>query len=149
MSSPMRPRNITPEQVSVQAVGTETLLYDELHHKAWCLNHSSACIWRLCDGERTIEQIATAAASELNAPVTAEIVLLTLAELREKELVEPESTPQLPDGMSRRQMIGKTGIAAAALLPVVASILAPSALALSGTVTGMSRQAKNLRDSLK
>lgn len=150
MMSPMRPCKISLERVSTQIVGTETLLYDEAQHKAWCLNRSSACIWRLCNGQRSVEEISSAAATELEAPVTEEIVLLTLAELREKNLLQPESAP-LPEGMSRRQMLGRTGLAAAALLPVVASVLAPSTSAqgVGGSVTGMSRQAETLRDSLK
>jgi hypothetical protein len=137
MTTSMRPRSISPERTSMQVIGDETLLYDELHHQAWCLNRSSACIWRLCDGHRDVEQIAMAAAGELDAPVTVEIVLLTLAELREKNLVEPETAALLPEGVTRRQMIGRVGLAAAVLLPVIASVLAPPAQAQHGSLTGM------------
>jgi hypothetical protein len=137
MITSMRPRSINPERTSVQVIGDETLLYDEIHHQAWCLNRSSACIWRLCDGHRDVEQIAMAAAGELAAPVTAEIVLLTLAELSEKNLLEPETAPVLPEGVTRRQMIGRVGLAAAILLPVIASVLAPPAHAQHGSLTGM------------
>lgn len=50
MTSSMRPRLISLERTSVQMIGQETLIYDELYHQAWCLNPSSACILRLCDG---------------------------------------------------------------------------------------------------
>ena len=140
MTTSIRPRSMNIERTSVQVIGEETLVYDEIHHQAWCLNRSSACIWRLCDGHRTVQRIATAAAVELNAPVTTEIVLLTLAELRGKNLLEPETVTILPE-VSRREMIGKAGLAAAALLPVVASILAPPAHAQSGSLNGMARTA--------
>ena len=135
----MRPRCIHLDRTSMQVIGEETLLYDEIHHQAWCLNKTSACIWRLCDGRTTVNEIAIAAASELNAPVTEEIVLLTLAELREKNLLEPETATLLPDSVTRREMMSRAGVAAAALLPVIASILAPSAHAQSGSLNGMAK----------
>ena len=141
MTSSMQPRSMSLERMSVQVIGEETLVYDEVHHRAWCLNSSSACIWRLCDGQKTVEQIAAAAARELDAPVTVEIVLLTLAELQEKSLIEPETATLLPEAVSRREMMSRAGLAAAALLPVVASILAPPAHAQSGSLNGMARTA--------
>ncbi|HEX4039554.1 MAG TPA: PqqD family protein [Acidobacteriaceae bacterium] len=149
MASPMYPCRIALERTSTQMVGAETLIYDEVHHKAWCLNASSACIWRLCSGDKTVQQIAAAAAAELDAPVTEEIVLVTLAELREKELLEPESAPHLPEEITRRQMMGRAGLAAAALLPVIASVLAPAAHAAGGSLDGMSRRAGSISNSLK
>lgn len=143
MTSSIRPRSIRLELISEQVIGEESLVYDELHHQAWCLNRSSVCIWRLCDGRNTVEQIAAAAALELHGPVTVEIVLLTLAELREKNLLDLESDPEtatlLPEGVTRRKMISRAGLAAAALLPVVASILAPPAHAQGGSLGGMLR----------
>jgi Coenzyme PQQ synthesis protein D (PqqD) len=139
MTTSMRPRSIRLEQTSEQVIGDETLVYDEIRHQAWCLNKSSACIWRHCDGQKTIEQISVAASSELNAPVTAEIVLLTLAELLEKNLLEPQTATHLPESVTRRKMISKAGLAAAALLPVIASVLTPPAHAQGGSLTGMAR----------
>jgi len=136
MTSSMQPRRISLERASVQAIGDDTLVYDELHHQAWCLNRSCACIWRLCDGQKTVQHIAAAAAGELDAPVTLEIVLLTLAELREKNLIDPKTVRHLPEDVTRRAMIGGAGLAAVALLPVIASILAPPAHAQGGSLGG-------------
>ena len=139
MKSAILPRRINRDQIAVQAIGEETLVYDERHHQAWSLNSSAACIWHLCDGQKTIEQIAAAAADELRVPVTADIVLLNLAELRDKDLLEIDTVPPLPEAVTRRQMIGRAGIAAAALFPVVASILAPPAHAQTASMTGMAK----------
>ena len=133
----MQPRHIDLQRTSMEVIGNETLIYDELHHQAWCLNHSSACIWRLCDGGRTVQQIATEAEVELGLPVSVDDVLLIIAELRTKNLIERESVMAMPDGATRREMIGKAGLAAAALLPVIASVLAPPAHAQSGSFRGM------------
>jgi hypothetical protein len=143
MTTSFRPRKTNAERTSLQVIGDETLLYDESHHQAWCLNPSAACIWRLCDGQRDVDQIAAAAAAEMAAPVTVEVVLLTLAELREKNLLEPETTMFLPEDVTRRQMLGRVGLAAAFLLPVVASVLAPPAHAQHGSLTGMAKPANS------
>jgi hypothetical protein len=136
MTSSLQPRSISSDRIIAKEIETETLLYDERTHRAWCLNRSSACIWRLCDGRRTVQQIADAAGSELGSAVSEDLVLLALAELREKELLEESSAAMLPDDMSRRAMIGRAGIAAVALLPVIAAITAPTAAAQLGGSTG-------------
>lgn len=133
MTSTLRPRSIQSDHIAVQDVEAETLIYDERSHKAWCLNHSSACIWRLCDGQNTIVQIAAIAATELGSPITEDLVLLTLAELTEKGLLLPEAAEFLPQGISRRLMIRRVGLTAAALLPVIAALTAPPASAQSGS----------------
>ena len=134
MTSTLRPRSVQGDQITVQDVETETLLYDERTHKAWCLNRSSACVWRQCNGQNTVEQIAALVATELGSPVTEDLVLLTLDELREKGLLEADTAEVLPQGISRREMMGKIGLTAAALLPVVAALTAPPAMAQSGSV---------------
>jgi hypothetical protein len=133
MTSSLRPRNIQGDRITIQDVETETLIYDERRHKAWCLNRSSASIWRLCDGQHTVAQIAALAAVDLGSPVSEDLVLLTLEELREKDLLEPQTVEFLPRGLSRRQMISRVGLAATALLPVIAALAAPPASAQSGS----------------
>lgn len=136
MTSTLRPRSIPSDRIIVRDIETETLLYDEGTHQAWCLNRSSACVWRLCDGNHTVQQIADAASRELGSAVNEDLVMLTLHELREKHLLEEFSVPLLTDDISRRAMIRRAGFAAASLLPVIAIIAAPTSAraALSGGV---------------
>jgi len=134
MTATLRPRSIQCDRMAIQDVGSETLLYDEQSHKAWCLNRSSACIWRLCDGQNTVSQIGAAATAQLGTPVSEEIILLTLAELRDQKLLQPDRDELLPEGMTRRQMISRAGLTAAALLPVIAALTAPRAVADGGSV---------------
>ena len=156
MTSTLRPRSIPNDRIIVREIETETLLYDEGTHRAWCLNRSSACVWRRCDGNHTVKELAEAASRELGCAMGEDLVLLTLDELREKNLLEEPSAPLFADGISRRRMIGRAGLAAAALLPVIAAIAAPpSAMALSGGVdtgdggSGMSSHTDPVRDSMK
>jgi hypothetical protein len=93
MTSTLRPRSIPNDRIIVREVETETLLYDEGTHRAWCLNRSSACVWRLCDGNHTVEQIAASASGELGYAMGEDLVLLTLDELRDKNLLEEPLLP--------------------------------------------------------
>jgi hypothetical protein len=143
MTSTLRPCKLQGDSITIREIEAEVLIYDERTHRAWCLNPSSACIWKLCNGRNTMGQIAACAAKELGAAVSEELVLLTLEELREQGLLEAGIAEVLPQGTSRREMISKVGLAAAALLPVIAAISAPPALAQSGSVgTDLRKRAK-------
>ena len=133
METTWRPRRLQGDRITIREIAAELLIYDERTHRAWCLNGSSACIWQMCDGLNTVGSIAARAAKELGSAVSEELVLLTIAELQEKGLLEGDMVEALPRAASRREMIGKMGLAAAALLPVVAAITAPPALAQSGS----------------
>jgi hypothetical protein len=134
MTSTLRPLRLQGDQITIREIEEETLIYDERTHRAWCLNPSSACIWQLCDGQNTVGRIAACAVKELGPAVNEELVLLALEELQEKGLLQGGMVEALPRDASRREMIGKIGMAAAALFPVVAAITAPPALAQSGSV---------------
>jgi hypothetical protein len=141
----MRAANHNPsarrEQITVQAVGDETLLYDEQRHMAFCMNATASAVWRLADGARTIAEIAAAASADLSSDICENVVRLALHDLRSNGLVakdeggpsgDAEAATQL---VSRRKMLARLGMGAAALLPVVASIVAPTAAqAYSGCV---------------
>jgi hypothetical protein len=48
-----------------KTVADETLLYDPERETAFSLNNSATMVWKLCDGSRTVSDIADAIASEL------------------------------------------------------------------------------------
>jgi hypothetical protein len=135
MTSHLRPRSISGN-LSIQVVGNETLIYDERRHLAFCLNRVSAAIWRMCDGSHTVAMIATAATVELQSPVSEELVHFALAELRRDHLLDADTVEMPAPAVSRRAMMGKLGLTAAMMLPVVAMVVAPKAAqAYSGSVT--------------
>jgi hypothetical protein len=132
------PRNMR-QDICIEQIGSETLLYDERRHKAFCLNAMSAAVWQKCDGAHTIEQIAAAITLELAMPVSEELVQFTLGELRRDGLIEAATIPTVMPEISRRDMMQKLGFRAALLLPVVAMVVAPKAAhATSGSVDGPS-----------
>jgi hypothetical protein len=133
MKDGVAPRRIQGP-VSIQRIGTETLVYDERRHMAFCLNNSSSVIWRLADGERTVSQISAAASLQLKAPVSEDLVLFAIEEMRRDGLIEPPSAVEPATGLSRRVMLQRLGVGGALLLPMIAAVLAPAAAQAYGCV---------------
>jgi hypothetical protein len=130
------------EQIAVQAIGAEALLYDERRHMAFCLNATASTVWRHADGTRTIAEIAATAGVELGNEIGEEVVRIAVDDLQRNGLAVwddgvDSSSAANPAAhvLSRRTMLARLSIGAAALLPVVASIVAPTAAqAYSGCV---------------
>lgn len=114
-----------------ETVGEELLLYDQSSHTAHCLSPIAACVWRHCDGERGLTELAElAGASE-------SVVADALHELREKDLLdaEPARTQSTVSGFSRREVIARGvryAAAAAAGSLIVSATAATPAMAEEG-----------------
>ena len=114
-----------------ETLGEELLLYDRDSHTAHCLSPITACVWRHCDGERDVTELAElAGASE-------SLVADALHELREKDLlaIEPPLMQSTVPGISRREAIGRVaryGAAATAVPLIVSATAATPAMAGSG-----------------
>ena len=122
----------------VQELDRELLVYDEERHRAHRLNESSSLVWRLCDGERSIDDITRIVTATLDAPVDREVVWLVLARLEQAHLLEQAllRPPAMP-AISRRQALAMGLAGAAALLLEgcgVDSVTAPSPRAASAPV---------------
>src|SRR5918993_3269824 len=111
----------------VKELKDEVLVYDLERDKAHSLNSSAAFIWKKCNGRRTVEEVAQAVSKEFKVPADEQTVWLALDQLSKFNLLEAKITR--PAGMpqiSRRQMM-RIGAAAAFALPVIVSIVAPTA----------------------
>jgi hypothetical protein len=113
-----------------EMVGEELLLYDQSSHTAHCLSPIAACVWRHCDGERDLAELAVLAG------VSESLAADALHELREKELLvaEPQLMQSTVPGISRREAIGRVagyGAAAAAVPLIVSATAATPAMASS------------------
>ena len=105
----------------------ETLVYDLDRHKAHCLNRTAALVWRHCDGQTTVGEIARRLQHELDAPCNEDLVWLALRQLQQLHLLEQSITlPSHWTGVSRRKMLRHVGLAAAVAVPVIASIVSPT-----------------------
>jgi hypothetical protein len=113
-----------------EAVGDELLLYDDESHTAHCLGPTLACVWRHCDGEHDVTELAQLAG------VSESLVAEALHELLEKNLLDadPVLMQSTDPGESRRQAIGRVaryGAAAAAGSMIVSATAATPAMASS------------------
>ena len=114
----------------VQSIEDELMLYDLERNVAYCLNKTSAMVYQLCDGQRTITEISGLMSKQLKSKVSEEFVWLALDGLRKDELLvnNNEISSQFM-GMSRREIVRKVGLASMIALPIIANITAPQAAA--------------------
>lgn len=114
----------------------ELIVYDLTCHRAHCLNRAAAAVFRRADGTRTVAEIALELEDPGGDRATREaIVRLALDQLAAAGMLEttPDEMPQ-PAGVeldaggspSRRDALRRLGTGVALLLPVVASVLAPT-----------------------
>src|SRR5271169_458678 len=107
------------ERLIVKVIDDETLVYD--HGRASCLNEFAARVWRECDGEKSVADIADELGEDERA------VWLALHRLnKSKLLVEEIALPlDMRTGKTRRQIAGQLGLGAA--VAAVSSIVMTTA----------------------
>jgi hypothetical protein len=116
------------ENLVVQELNGEVLIYDLDKHKAFCLNESSALIWQACDGSRDVSEIRNLLGKQLNSTVNDDFIWLALDQLKKENLIENKDEITVDfNGMSRREVIRKVGLASLVALPVIASLVSPVA----------------------
>lgn len=122
------PRRADAADLVVESLGEETLVFDRRSDTAHCLNPVASLVWASCDGERTVGDLAALVAG-IGEEDADQLVERALGDLRERRLI-------LADGVSRRSAISRmAGIGASAIsVPMVVSILAPTA-AWAGSIT--------------
>ena len=129
MSLAARSKDLVIEQMQ-----EELCVYDFSSKKCHALNKTAAQVWRLCDGKSSVDEIASRLGQQLGTTADVDVTLLALKQLRSNGLLENAAS------VSRRRVMKKFGIAAAAsapiLLPLIESIVAPTpAAAQSGGIT--------------
>ena len=119
------------ENIVVQNLEDEVLIYNLVTNKAFCLNETSALVYQACDGNTDFENF------KIENHLTDEIIFLALDLLKKEKLLEENFTSPL-EGMKRREvirLIGKTSLIA---LPVIASLVAPTAIQAAASCGGTS-----------
>ena len=118
------------EALLVEQVNAETVVYDLDSKDVHCLSPLAAAVYEYCDGHTAVSRIAELAQERLGEPVTEDEVSAALSQLDERSLLE---TPPLilQQGISRRDLAKKSAKygAAVASVPLIASIVAPTAMA--------------------
>jgi hypothetical protein len=120
--------------IVVQELKGEVILYDLIIDQAYCLNETSALVWNLCDGQSSVSEITGQLSKQLKQPVTDDLVWLALDRFKTANLLSDNNEIEIEfNGLSRRQVIRKIGFASMIALPVISSLVAPTAaMAQSG-----------------
>ncbi len=123
------------DELNVNAVGAELLVYDRTSDQAHVLNGPAAFVWQHADGTRTVDEIARNMTHAFGANADAQVVWYALDQLQKKQLLETQApVPAQWQGLTRRQFL-KRATAGAVLLAVITSIVAPTvAHAQSGCI---------------
>jgi hypothetical protein len=129
------------DEIVIQEVDGEVLIYDLRNDKAFCLNETSAAIWKLCDGNTSVADIAGRVAKDVKATNNEDIVWLALDQLKKEKLIDGglEAGYDHFEGMSRRQVVKKIGLSSLVAIPVVASMVAPVAAQSTSVCNGTCR----------
>lgn len=109
------------QDLVVQELNGELLIYDLRDHRAFSLNETSSMVWKACDGENSVEEIGSKLGNE-------DLVWLALDQLKNERLMD--ATPELSERfgtLSRREAIQKVGMASMIALPVIAGLAVPAA----------------------
>jgi len=116
------------EGLVIRELPDELLVYDTETHEAHCLNDTAAFVWKHCDGETSVAEIASALSAEFETNIEDEVVWMSLEDLWKRQLLVGEPEPEDEKTLSRSQLLRRTGfIAAAVAVPAVASVVAPRA----------------------
>ena len=111
----------------VQEMPEEVLIYDLDTNKAHCLNNTAAFVWKSCNGNNSVADIAKMFESDTGNSVQEDFVWLAIEQLNDKNLLKGNLTPAFK-GRSRRDVIKKIGFASMIALPIVASLAAPTSV---------------------
>lgn len=112
----------------VQDLATETLIYNSKNHRVFCLNDTLKIVYLACDGKTSFDEV------KARHGLTDDLINLALDELQREDLLEDSQAYQSPlAGLSRREAIARVGLASAFALPTILS-----------TVVGTPAQAASL-----
>lgn len=130
------------QNIVIQEFENEILLYELKTNRAFCLNETSALVWRACDGTKNVAQISDEISAFLKIPVGEDLVWLALEQLKKDDLIECDFQSPFKD-VSRRELIRRAGLASMVALPVISSLVAPVAAYAQSNCFGDNNSARS------
>ena len=132
-SAHLKPKARAHDLLVRELASGEAVIYDKKTNEAHNLNRVASAVWRRCDGGASTAGIAASVSEELDIPCDEAVVHLAVKELQEVDLVEETGSSY---AVSRRDLVRRVGpgLAAAALLPAVLSVVAPTPAAAATCV---------------
>lgn len=106
----------------------ETIIYDTIANSLHSLNNTAAYIWRQCDGQTTVAEIIRRFNQTYPSEHAEDMVWTTLDTLAQQKLLEANLVaPIAVAGLSRRELLQKVAIGSMFALPLIRSMVAPTA----------------------
>ncbi len=110
-------------QLLVKPIGDQLVVYDQARYRLHLLNQTVALVWRHCNGQRTVAELAALVSRELDVAADEDVVWLALEELQSAQLLEEPVAPPRLANVSRREFFHRAaGIAGGVLLPAITSL---------------------------
>lgn len=119
--------HVRNENIAVQHLNDEILIYDLKTNEAVCLNSTSAIVFNHCDGKTTFDELKGKYKFDDN------LIYFTLDKLSENNLLENYHSGVHFAGLSRREVIRRVGLGSMIALPVISMLIAPSAAHAAST----------------
>lgn len=114
------------DNLIMQEVADEVLIYNLNTHKAYNLNRTSSAVWRNCDGSKDLSAVTRALQTKFKKPVSEDVVWLALEDLKKEGLIEFDAPADF-NGINRREVIKRAALSSMIALPIIASLVAPTA----------------------
>ena len=102
--------------IVVQHLKDETLIYDLVTHKAYCLNKTSAIVFNACGDGMSFDDL------KRKHKFTDDLIYLALDSLQKDNLIESDQVTHFA-GLSRREVIRRVGLASMITLPICGTFL--------------------------
>ena len=137
MSEAEMPLDEKRKRLVTRELRGEVLVYDPDTQHAHCLQPLAAAVWRGSQGAISRDLLKARIERELGCPVAEEQLDQAIAELADAELLPNVELATLPPaGIGRREVLQRIGMGAAALVPLVTTILVPTPAQASTCLAG-------------
>ena len=122
-----RPLRLPSDQLIVEELPDELMIYDPARSKAFCLNQTAAFVWNHSDGTRTIAEMAELMGQRLGEPVNEQVIQYALDALSKDGLLAPSTIlPASCCWVTRRDLLRKLGAGAATLPLITVLVVSPA-----------------------
>lgn len=110
------------ENIVVQNLPQEVLIYDLATDRAFCLNETLHAVFIACDGKTTFEEL------KRRHHLTDDLIHFALDELRANDLLaDSTGGDSYFGGLSRREVIKRVALTSMVAVPVISGLIAPRA----------------------
>jgi hypothetical protein len=111
------------KNIVMQDLDKEILLYDLITNKAFCLNQTTSIVYKYCDGITSFDDLRFK-----HRDLTDDVIFMALDLLQKDNLLETSDYESPFKDLSRREVVKKVGLATMFALPLISSLVAPTAI---------------------